>query len=159
MDSAGVPSGLFWRTVLAFLALPVVVAFIVPWLLGSRQSGLRLDGLITVVAGTVLLVWCVRDFYVAGRGTLAPWAPPRHLVTIGLYRISRNPMYIAVLIILCGWALAYRSRAVWVYAGIVAIAVHLRVVFYEEHWLSQTHGNAWTAYRDRVPRWVGPRRL
>ncbi len=56
--------------------------------------------------GTVLLLWCVRDFYVAGRGTLAPWDPPRHLVTVGLYRVSRNPMYLAVLLVLTGWAIA-----------------------------------------------------
>ena len=101
----------------------------------------------------VLLFWCVRDFYVAGKGTLAPWAPPKRLVTQGLYRFSRNPMYLSVLLILAGWALMFSSRTLWVYAVVIAIAFHLRVVLGEEPWLAQTHGEEWTAYRSKVSRW------
>jgi hypothetical protein len=108
-----------------------------------------------LVIGIFLLLWCVRDFYVAGRGSLAPWAPPERLVIVGLYRLSRNPMYIAVLIILCGWAIMYASRTLWLYAGFVAIAFHLRVIFGEEPWLARTHGAEWTAYRSDVARWLG----
>src|SRR4051812_32435188 len=109
-----------------------------------------------VGVGTALLLWCVRDFYVAGRGTLAPWAPPKHLVVVGLYRVSRNPMYVAVLIVLIGWGLVFSSRALAIYAAVVALAVHLRVVTYEEPWLARTFGAEWLAYRRRVPRWLGP---
>jgi protein-S-isoprenylcysteine O-methyltransferase Ste14 len=153
-------SSLFWRAVAAFLALPAVVAFFVPWLLRPEQAALEWWGLALIGVGTVLLLWCVRDFYVAGHGTLAPWAPPQKLVVVGLYRLTRNPMYVAVEVILCGWAVTYGSRALWIYAACVAVAFHLRVVFYEEPWLSRTHGDAWQAYRARVPRWLGwPRRL
>ena len=51
-----------------------------------------------LLVGSIGLLWCVRDFYVRGRGTLAPWAPPEHLVVIGLYRFTRNPMYIAIVL-------------------------------------------------------------
>ena len=101
-----------------------------------------------------LLLWCVRDFYVVGRGSLAPWSPPKNLVTTGLYRFTRNPMYVAVLTILCGWALYFDSRTLWTYAAIVAIAFHLRVIYGEEPWLARTHGEAWIAYRAKVPRWL-----
>jgi protein-S-isoprenylcysteine O-methyltransferase Ste14 len=66
-------------------------------------------------------------------------------------------MYIAVLLILCGWALAYYSGGLWIYAVIIAIAFHLRVVFYEEPWLARTHGREWDEYRARVRRWLGTR--
>ena len=108
--------------------------------------------------GVVMLLWCVRDFFVTGRGSLAPWAPPERLVTVGLYRVSRNPMYVSVLLLLGGWALAYGSAVHWVYAGIVAIAFQLRVVFGEEPWLARQHGEAWAAYRAAVPRWLFRRR-
>jgi protein-S-isoprenylcysteine O-methyltransferase Ste14 len=64
-------------------------------------------------------------------------------------------MYVAVLLVLVGWATMFSSRALWLYAAIVAIAFHLRVVFGEEPWLARTHGAEWTAYRARVPRWLG----
>jgi protein-S-isoprenylcysteine O-methyltransferase Ste14 len=150
-----VSSGLFWRAVLAFLALPTMVAFIVPWLLLPDTWQFHLVAIPVLVVGTVLLLWCVRDFYVAGRGTLAPWAPPKHLVTVGLYRVSRNPMYVAVLLILVGWALGFQSLGLWIYAGCIAIAFHVRVVTYEEPWLARTHGPEWETYRARVPRWLG----
>jgi protein-S-isoprenylcysteine O-methyltransferase Ste14 len=146
---------LFWRALIAFLVLPGTVAFVVPWLLRPQSAAFRVSGLPVLVLGIVLLLWCVRDFYVAGRGSLAPWAPPKNLVVVGLYRWSRNPMYIAVLTILSGWAIAFGSRGLWIYAASIAIAFHLRVVFGEEPWLARTHGQAWTDYRANVPRWFG----
>jgi len=95
----------------------------------------------------------VRDFYVAGRGTLAPWAPPERLVVVGLYRFSRNPMYVAVMLILIGWAWSFGSPGLGVYAACVALAFHLRVVLGEEPWLAKTHGQAWNDYASRVRRW------
>ncbi len=92
---------------------------------------------------------------------LAQWAPPERLVVVGLYRFSRNPMYVSVLVVLCGWALLYKSPAVWIYAAVIAAAFHLRIVFGEEQWLSRTHGAEWFDYRARVSRWFGwtaPRR-
>lgn len=150
-------SGLFWRAFVAFLALPTVVAFVVPGLLRPSDTRFRVSALPLAVAGITMLLWCVRDFYITGRGTLAPWAPPKHLVTIGLYRVSRNPMYVAVLLIIAAWALGFRSVALAFYGAGVAAMFHLRVITYEEPWLARTFGPAWLAYRARVPRWLGRR--
>lgn len=104
--------------------------------------------------GIFALLWCVRDFYVSGRGTLAPWDPPKRLVVVGLYRFVRNPMYVAVLTILVGWALLYRSWLLLAYAIVVAIAVHFRVVWHEEPWLKRQFGADWDDYAARVSRWL-----
>lgn len=146
---------LFWRAVAAFVAMPLMVAFVLPWFLRPVGAPFRMIGLPVLIAGTVLLLACVRSFYVAGQGTLAPWSPPKHLVTVGLYRFSRNPMYVGVLLVLAGWALSFPSRALWIYAAVIAIAFHLRVVLNEEPWLAQTHGEQWTRYRAAAPRWFG----
>jgi protein-S-isoprenylcysteine O-methyltransferase Ste14 len=144
---------LFLQALLAFAALPGVVAYLVPiWVLPRAADRMTAAGAMLVVAGTLLLLACVRDFYVAGKGTLAPWSPPRHLVTVGLYRVTRNPMYVAVIGVLIGWAVAFDSRAHLVYAATVSVVFYLRVVWFEEPWLARTHGDAWTAYRARVPR-------
>lgn len=149
---------MLWRALLAFLALPGIVAIAVPaWLAaqGLRHGGpFHVIGLLPLAVGLGLLLWCVRDFYVAGRGTLAPWSPPKHLVTTGLYRYSRNPMYFAVATMLLGWALSFVSLPIAIYAVIVAVAFHLRVVYGEEPWLARTHGAAWNQYCARVPRWL-----
>jgi len=154
-------NGLLGRAVIAFLLLPGVVAFLVPWLLLPRGQSLgEVDGLgfIPFLLGVALLLWCVWAFYAAGKGTLAPWTPPRHLVVTGLYRFSRNPMYIAVALILSGWAVGFHSQVIAIYALVVILAFHLRVVLGEEPWLARTHGEAWMRYKAQVPRWLGVHR-
>ena len=148
------------RALLAFLALPGIVAFTVPALLLWAELTTRTPrtiGLIPFITGVFLLGWCVRDFYVAGKGTLAPWDPPRHLVIVGLYRVSRNPMYIAVSLVLIGWTVGYRSLTLALYTLAVMVMFELRVIFGEEPWLERTHQDEWRRYAARVPRWLVPR--
>jgi protein-S-isoprenylcysteine O-methyltransferase Ste14 len=63
-------------------------------------------------------------------------------------------MYVAVLLILSGWAIGFRSWTLAVYAGAVLVAFHLRIVLHEEPWLARTFGDAWMQYRTRVARWL-----
>lgn len=149
---------MFLRALFAFLALPGIVAFAVPigWLVRNGQTELQHPAaLLILLIGCVGLLWCVRDFYVFGKGTLAPWSPPRHLVTSGLYRCSRNPMYVSVLLILLGWTLTFGALpGLGGYTAIVAAAFYVRVVVFEEPWLARTHGTAWDDYARRVRRWL-----
>ena len=147
---------LFLRALLSFLLLPGVVAFLGPWLLAPPLAGraVQLIALVPWGAGAILLFACVREFYVAGKGTLAPWDPPRHLVVSGPYRYSRNPMYVGVLLILVGWAVGYNTRALGLYALGVSIAFHLRVLLAEEPWQSRTFGDEWERYKAHAPRWL-----
>jgi protein-S-isoprenylcysteine O-methyltransferase Ste14 len=148
---------LAFRAALAFLALPGLVAFAAPllWLRpeGEQFVPLPLGAPLLLVGGGVL-GWCVREFFVSGRGTLAPWDPPLRLVRNGLYRYSRNPMYVGVLIITTAWAVGFRSWTLAAYTGFLLAAFHLRVLVHEEPWLERTFGADWTEYRARVPRWL-----
>jgi protein-S-isoprenylcysteine O-methyltransferase Ste14 len=148
------------QSVFAFLVLPGTVAFLVPLGLlapGGIEAFVEPTALIPLGTGVVLLLSCVREFYVAGRGTLAPWAPPVHLVTSGAYRFSRNPMYVAVLLVLSGWGWGFRSTRLALYAVAIMLAFHLRVLLHEEPFLHRTHGAAWLRYQAQVPRWLGLR--
>ena len=148
---------LLLRATFAFLALPTVVAGVVPALLVRGPSTTRqmiVPGAALLAIGCALLLWCVRDFFVSGRGTLAPWDPPRHLVVVGLYRFTRNPMYVAVLTIIAGWAVLYASPWLALYAVVLAVGFHLRVRWHEEPWLSRQFGTEWEAYARRTGRWL-----
>jgi protein-S-isoprenylcysteine O-methyltransferase Ste14 len=146
------------RAVIAFLALPGAFAFIVPLWIATQIAPRRAFDPVAfpvLAAGIFLLSWCVRIFYVAGRGTLAPWAPPKRLVVVGLYGFSRNPMYIAVIVILLAWAIGFRSLILVLYAAALATLFHLRVVLHEEPWLEKQFGEDWMRYRAHLPRWIG----
>jgi protein-S-isoprenylcysteine O-methyltransferase Ste14 len=145
------------RAVVAFLALPGVVAIAVPVAIGlyaPYRPGYIPLAIALLLSGTLLLLWCVREFYLRGRGTLAPWAPPQRLVTTGPYRFSRNPMYLGVITILLGWSALWASLALVVYAGAVLCAFHLRVLLSEEPWALHQFGAEWRDYAARVPRWL-----
>jgi len=148
---------MYLRALLAFLALPGVVAGLVPMLLAHLDAGRKggcAFGFVLMGVGLVLLLWCVRDFLVSGRGTLAPWDPPKRLVVVGLYRFVRNPMYLAVLTLVAGWGLATGSRLLAGYGAVLAVGFHLRIVCYEEPWLRRQFGAEWTAYSASVSRWL-----
>lgn len=145
------------RALLAVLACPGIVAGLIPAFLvrhAPSHPALALPGAGLLALGAGLLLWCVRDFFVAGRGTLAPWDPPRHLVIVGLYRHVRNPMYLAVLALVAGWSVLYASPWTAGYAALLALIFHVRVTRFEEPWLRGQFGAGWESYSASVPRWV-----
>jgi protein-S-isoprenylcysteine O-methyltransferase Ste14 len=149
---------LFVRALASFLALPGVVAGLLPWLIVASDPGQGdgwfWPGLLVLAVGLAVLLWCVRDFYVTGRGTLAPWDPPKTLVRVGLYRLVRNPMYVGVILLVSGWSLYSGSRQLAIYVLVLVVVFHLRVLLFEEPWLARTFPDAWQAYRASVPRWI-----
>ncbi len=141
----------------AFLALPVVVAGALPASLmvlgGPRVAGHALAGSLLVLGGFLPIAAAAVSFYRRGRGTLAPWDPPRHLVVEGLYRFNRNPMYVGVVTAIAGWAVATGTLSIAILAIIAGIVFHLRVVLYEEPEMKRLFGSEWERYRKAVPRW------
>ncbi len=114
-------------------------------------------GVIVVVLGLSLALWCVLVFAVVGRGTPFPFDPPRRLVVRGPYRFVRNPMAIGVGSALIGAALFFASWRIAAVAGVFFLIIHLFVVLYEEPTLRRTFGDDYAAYCDAVRRWW-PRR-
>ena len=108
---------------------------------------------IVAIAGAVVLLRCVWDFFAKGRGTLAPIDPPRVLVVSGLYRFTRNPMYNGVLALILGEAWLFGSMSLLKYALLVFVLFHLFVVLYEEPALTSQFGESYRVYRRAVPRW------
>ena len=110
--------------------------------------------LICVALGLLLLFLCVVSFYHRGSGTLAPWDPPKRLVVEDLYQYNRNPMYLSVALILIGWAGCLGSAWHYVYAFVMPLVFHLRVVLYEEPEMERLFPQDWADYKQNVPRWL-----
>ena len=84
----------------------------------------------------------------------APIDAPKKLVVRGLYRHSRNPMYVGVLITILGWAALFGSFHVVLYAVVIAACFHAFIVFYEEPRLQAEFGDEYQRYRAGVGRWL-----
>ncbi len=122
-------------------------------------EGAQIAGAATAAAGATVAVWCIATFAILGRGTPAPFDPPRRLVVRGPYRHVRNPMYLGAGLALAGAALYYESLPLLGYAGLFLLATHLFVIGYEEPHLRLTFGQEYEDYRSRVNRWwpsLGP---
>ena len=121
------------RHLLAIAALPFVVAVLIPvWLARRNNVSLTLGttaphivaqvlGLVFLSIGLALFVSSLRRFASDGKGTLAPWDPPRQLVVSGPYRYVRNPMISGVLFVLFGEAsiLVSASHLSWAFTFFV----------------------------------------
>ena len=121
-----------------------------PGSIGIGQAG----GMILVVSGVLLAAWCILTFVFIGRGTPAPFDPPRRLVASGPYGFVRNPMYLGALFTLAGAALFYQSWSLFVYCAFLGLSFHILVLAYEEPTLRATFGTEYDNYCHHVPRWV-----
>ena len=110
--------------------------------------------MLVAAAGGALALWCILTFAFVGKGTQAPFDPPRRLVRAGPYRFVRNPMYLGAGVALGGAALYYRSLALAGYLlGFLAIT-HLFVIAYEEPTLRRLFGQEYEDYLRSVRRWL-----
>ena len=138
------------------IVLIYVPANLLSWAGFTRPEAIgryQVAGIIVGLLGSVIALWCILTFAFIGRGTPAPFDPPRQLVVRGPYRYVRNPMYIGAGIALIGAGSFYQSPALLVYAGILFLAVHLFVVGYEEPTLQRTFGSEYEDYCRQVRRW------
>jgi protein-S-isoprenylcysteine O-methyltransferase Ste14 len=146
-------------SIVFFCVAPGTVAGIVPFLItGWRPGGdvppvVSLFGALLVLAGLLSLLESFARFVVHGHGTPAPIAPPTNLVVTGQYRYVRNPMYVALVIIVAGQGAWLGSGALFAYAAVLWVLFHLRVVSYEEPTLAKQFGASYERYRLGVHRW------
>ncbi len=156
------------RHLLSILLLPFTVTAVVPAWLISRAGGVRLGwrlpgagatlaiaaGALLVLGGLAMLARTIALFATRGRGTLAPWDPPRRLVVTGVYRHVRNPMISGVIAILAGESLLWGLPSVARWAAIFATINFIYIPLLEEPMLRGRFGAPYDEYRRNVPRWV-----
>lgn len=112
------------------------------------------SGMIIVIIGAMLVLWCLLTFVFIGRGTPAPFDPPRRLVIKGPYKYVRNPMYIGATFILIGAAMYYHSFELSLYTSLFWGSLHIFIVYYEEPSLKERFATEYTSYQQKVNRWL-----
>jgi len=157
-----------WQHLKAVILLPFMVTVVIPTII-IHFTGL--DGMavqrpapwnvlmvvgaaVVFVVGLVLFVATVSLFARIGRGTLAPWNPPQHLVVVGPYRHVRNPMISGLLSVLLAEALFFGSVPilVWFTLGLVVNSIYIPLA--EEPGLEKRFGEKYVRYKQHVPRWI-----
>lgn len=137
---------------LGALGLGLLLTWLLPPGAFSSQP-LRVTGAVLGLTGTLLGAWGVHTLHRAGTD-VRPDHPVTTLVTGGPFRYSRNPLYIALIIIYAGITISL--GAWWALATLVpALAiVQWRIVRREEQYLEARFGDKYRAYKARVRRWI-----
>ncbi len=140
-----------------FLAA-IMLQFLVPLALpeGSFRSLIIVVGVMLSVAGLALVILTRREFAKYAERT-DPGNPTHHIMTMGVFAFSRNPMYLGIVIFLTGVALAVDLPWVLVMLLPSTVACHYILIAPEERYLAAKFGEEYEQYARSVARWVGRR--
>lgn len=114
---------------------------------------LQTFGALVGIVGLGLALSSVLAFATLGKGTPAPFDPPRRLVVRGPYRLLRNPMYLGAGLWVLGLAMFYHSPWLVLYTAVFIVSAHVFVLRYEEPTLQRMFGDEYREYCKRVRRW------
>jgi protein-S-isoprenylcysteine O-methyltransferase Ste14 len=156
-DNAGViapPPLMALAVVLLGLALDWLLPAYVLTVLLSLTARLVV-GLLLLAASAGLAVPAILAFRTAGTH-VEPWKASSVLVTDGIFRFVRNPMYVGLILLLAGLSVLLASDWMLVMTIGLAPVLHFGVVKREERYLAAKFGDAYRRYRDAVPRYGWP---
>ena len=153
--------------VFSILILPFTVSVVIPlvilvftyyrfsWYLDFPLILLpAIFGFILIIFGIYLLIITIKLFHDIGKGTLAPWNPPKELVFIGLYKYIRNPIIGAVLLVLLGEVIITGSIILFSWFIIFLIINIIYFIYSEEPALVKRFGNNYKKYKKTVPMFI-----
>ncbi|UTR10418.1 isoprenylcysteine carboxylmethyltransferase family protein [Evansella sp. LMS18] len=154
----------------SILVLPFNVTVLIPALLLFYFSNslfwgteiplsilIMLVGIGFLLGGLTLVALTIAQFASRGKGTLAPWDPPKKLVVSGPYRYTRNPMISGVVLILLGEVIISGSLPLSVWFVLFTSVNYSYFIIGEEPQLSKKFGEDYLEYKRNVPRLI-PRR-
>ncbi|HUS03278.1 MAG TPA: methyltransferase, partial [Chitinophagaceae bacterium] len=154
---------------IAFLVLVpgFVIGYMPYWILNRYHDTLgirnwRFAGYILLITGSIFFLSSTVAFFIHGKGTPAIWLlkpikflvgdEPKELVNKGIYKFSRNPMYLGVLGVLLGLTFVNNSLAMLYYFIIVFFIFNMVVIVLEEPRLKKLYGKKFEDYKNKVPR-------
>ena len=124
--------------------LPVPKILPLPW---------NVLGIVPLACGIALNLAADKAFREVGT-TVKPFEESTALLTSGVFRISRNPMYLGYELILIGIAIMLRSLAPYVVIPVFVVLMNRVFIRVEEQMLEEKFGVAWSEYGEKVRRWI-----
>ncbi|MBS0430571.1 MAG: isoprenylcysteine carboxylmethyltransferase family protein [Proteobacteria bacterium] len=139
-----------------------VLVGVAMWLLAPLGSAFALDAATRyAIAAALFVIAMTFDIggllaFRASRTTVNPLAPARasSLVTGGIYRITRNPMYVGFALLLTAWAVVLAAWPVFIGPVVYVLYITRFQIVPEERALAQLFGESYTQYTRRVRRWL-----
>jgi len=141
------PSYFFGAVVILLLVhffFPLAAWLVAPWTYVS---------VVPLLLGAVLVLQPARVFEKRNT-TIKPFQESTTLVTDGFFRISRNPMYLGMVLLLAGLAVFFGTASAAVVPAVFMWVVTRRFILAEEAALLRTFGSEYEDYRRRVRRWI-----
>jgi len=113
----------------------------------------RIIGMIAIADGVAMVLYCALEFR-HRQTTIIPFQEPSALITGGLYRFSRNPIYLGMITLLIGIVIALGSASPWIVPPLFMAIITKRFIQKEEASLTETFGDEYLEYTQRVRRWL-----
>lgn len=142
-------------SVLFLLSLFGIVA--TGWLYATYRFGpvwANPAGLLVGAIGALIIGWALGLFQKFGNPLLLSQEQPLELITTGPYRLSRNPMYLGMAIVLVGVSVAYWNTLGAIFIGYFVSFIHYRFILKEEEFLEKFFGDEYRTYQAKVHRWI-----
>ncbi len=137
---------------LGFLAVGLAADFALPYPLLTNAVQFPL-GAVVIVAGFAIVAFAFARFRAAGT-SVHVHQPTTAIITGGAYRSSRNPIYLAMTLLIAGIAVAVDG--IWILAMLAPtlVVMHYGVIAREERYLETKFGDEYLSYKATVRRWV-----
>lgn len=122
-----------------FVFLPYVVGYI-------------LGGILVVVG--LVIIFIARAKMAKAETNIEPWKPTTAILDDGIYKVSRNPVYVAMVFIYLG--VVFLFNWLWILPPLVLVlfVMHYGVILREEKYLEQKFGGDYLNYKEKVRRWL-----
>lgn len=139
-----------------YLLGAIIVGFVVHWFYPIELVSPALRwaiGLPVIILGLSIIIYCATLFKKA-QTDIKPWEPTSQIISSGIYRFSRNPIYFSFIIVGIGTAITINTLWVLIMMIPLVLLLNRNVIFKEESYLEKKFGQEYLNYKNRVRRWI-----
>lgn len=139
-----------------YLFISIVIIGVLSFLLPIRiivPFPINLIGLVLLLFGVIINLRADKSFK-DNKTTVKPFQPSAALITTGVFRMSRNPMYLGFLCILVGIAILTRCLSAFVVPVVFSVLIDRVFICAEEQMLQEQFGKEWQDYKNNTRRWI-----